>query len=366
MVKVTHFITELSVGGAQTALYHLLEDLDRERYDLQVICLYNGDGHIAKKIRALNIPVYDLGMDNKFRLDAFMRLYMYLRRKRPFILHTWMFHANIPGRIIGRLARIPVIISSERTMGQESTARLRLNRWTSRLADRVICVSQTVGDYAIKEIGISSEKIVVIPNGISPAKFLQSPDQTIARQKLDLLPHIPIVVAIGRPRPVKGYLYLIEAWRHVSVQCPQAQLVFLGDGPDRIQLEQQAAQYGLDGSVFFLGDWDNIPHLLPAFDLFALPSLHEGMSNAALEAMAAGLPVVATAVGGTPEIVVHEQTGLLIPPANSNALAEALIILLTDLERASQMGKAGQKRVQENFLHTETVQQTEAVYKTFL
>lgn len=366
MVKVTHFITELSIGGAQIALYHLLAELDRDQYDLQVVCLYNGDGAIANKIRALDIPVYDLRMHNKFRLDAFLRLYSYLRQKRPFILHTWMFHANIPGRIIGRIARVPIIISAERTMGQEHAIRLRLNRWTSRMANRVICVSQTVADYAIQQIGIPAAKISTIPNGIDPANFLHMPDQAGARRKLRLPLHVPIVAAVGRPRPVKGYSYLIEAWRQISVQFPQAHLVFLGDGPDRTQLAQMVMEYGLDASVLFLGDWDNIPHLLPAFDLFALPSLHEGMSNAALEAMTAGLPVVATAVGGTPEIVIHEQTGVLVPSANVDALAEGLLQLLADPEKAQRMGDAGAMRVRKHFLHTKTVQQTESVYKIFL
>ena len=145
-IPILHFITELSIGGAQMALLRLLERLDRQRFDIQVACLYNGDGVVAEQIKKMGIPVTDLGMSSKLRLDALGRFYGLLRCFRPAILHTWMFHANIPGRILGRAAGVPVIISSERTMGQEGALRRLSNRWTAGLADRIVCVSQNVAD----------------------------------------------------------------------------------------------------------------------------------------------------------------------------------------------------------------------------
>jgi len=372
-IKVTHLITELSTGGAQSALLRLLSHLDRTRFAPSVVCLYNGDGAVAEQIRELGITVTELGMTNKARLDAFARFYRLLRQERPLILHSWMFHANIPGRVFGRLARVPIIISSERTMGQEGQTRRRLNRLTAPLADRVICVSERVAEFAAHDIGISSQKLVVVPNGIDLARFSHLPSQAQARAAFNLPLEGPlrqaqgtIVGAIGRPRPVKGYNFLLDAWAQVARAQPNAHLLFVGDGPDQPALKAQAKQLGLDECVTFLGDQLNIPHLLPALDILALPSLHEGMPNVALEAMAASLPVVGTAVGGTPEVVIDGESGLLVPCGEPQALADALRLLLQEPDLRHRMGQAGQKRIARHFSIDETVRKTEQLYEQLL
>lgn len=185
-IKVFQFITELSAGGAQTALYNLLACLDQEKYDIKVACLYNGDGLSARRIATLGIPVADLGMTRKFRLDAFWRLFWLLKQDQPDILQTWMFHANIPGRLVGRAAGVRHIISSERTMGQEGLLRRWLDRLTAPLADRVICVSQEVAQFASGVIGLPASKLIVIPNSIDPARFESLPTQTQARHHYNL------------------------------------------------------------------------------------------------------------------------------------------------------------------------------------
>ena len=365
-IPILHFITELSTGGAQSALFRLLSQLDRTRFAPSVICLYNGDGAVAKQIRELGITVTDLGMTSKARLDAFGRFYRLLRQERPLILHSWMFHANIPGRVVGRLARVPIIISSERTMGQEGQVRRRLNRLTAPLADHVICVSERVAKFATHEIGIPAQKLVVVPNGIDLTDYSNLPSQAEARAAFNFPAEGIIVGAIGRPRPVKGYNFLLDAWVQVAQGYPNAHLLFVGDGPDQPLLQEQARRLGLREQVTFLGDQLNIPHLLPALDLLALPSLHEGMPNVALEAMAASLPVVATAVGGTPEVVVDGKTGILVPSRDPIALAEALSALINDPIKAKSMGQAGRQRIETHFSLTNTVQQTEALYETLL
>jgi glycosyltransferase involved in cell wall biosynthesis len=382
-IKITHLITELSIGGAQMALLRLLSGVNRECFAPSVVCLYNGDGAVAQQIRALGIPVTDVGMTSKARLDAFGRLFRLLRQQQPQILHTWMFHANIPGRLLGRLLGVPIIISAERTMG-EGQIRRRLNRLTAHLADSVICVSERVAQFVADEIGIASQKLVVVPNGIDLSQFADLPTQEEARKAFNLPSQGTIVGAIGRPRPVKGYNFLIEAWaappaarglgdywargRPFAPLGGQrgAYLLFVGDGPDQPALKAQAQQLGLGERVIFMGDQSKIPHLLPALDILALPSLQEGMPNVALEAMAASIPVVGTAVGGTPEVVIDGETGLLVPARDVTALANALATLMGDPARAKMMGKAGRERVEKRFSLKTTVQQTEALYDALL
>lgn len=364
--KVLHFITELSIGGAQVALRRLLANLDRERFDPVVACLYNGDGAVARQIRDLAIPVHDLGMSGQTRLDAFWRFYRLLLRERPHILHTWMFHANVPGRIIGRMAGVPYIISAERTMGQEDRWRRRLNGATAPLADRVLCVSQEMAHFAAQAIGIAAAKLVVIPNGVDPADFADLPDRNRARAAYGLPATASIIGAIGRPRPVKGFNFLLDAFARLAADFPEAHLLFAGDGPDRTKLDVQAARFNLSERVTFLGDQADIPGLLPALDVLAVPSLHEGMPNVALEAMAAGLPVVASAVGGIPEVVTHGVTGLLVAPSDPVALAEALGEVLGNSSMAGAMGQAGRERVRSQFSLAKTVACTEALYGQLL
>ena len=365
-VKVVHLITELSIGGAQQALYRLLANMERERFEIQALCLYNGDKAIARQIQALGIAVIDLKMARKWRVDSLWRLFLWLRRAQPEILHTWMFHANIPGRLVGKLAGVPIIVSSERTMGQEGKFRQRLNKLTSSLADRVTCVSQQVARYAENEIGIDPEKILVVPNGIDLTQFEKLPSQKQARALFDLPQTGPLVGAVGRPRPVKGYGYLLEAWSRLAAIYPDGRLIFVGDGPDRQVLQERASHLGIERQVIFLDDQLNIPQLLPALDILALPSLHEGMPNVVLEAMAASVPVVATAVGGTPEVVADGETGLLVSPRSAAALAGALTTLIDDPERMKLMGGAGRQRILQDFNLTQTVRLTESLYDEML
>jgi glycosyltransferase involved in cell wall biosynthesis len=365
-VKVMHLITELSTGGAQVALRRLLTNCDRQRFEMQVACLYNGDGAAGQQIRQASIPVHDLKMKAKTDIKAFSRLFHLLRREEPHILHTWMFHANFSGRISGRIARVPIIVSAERTMGQESWMRRGLNKATAYLADRVVCVSQATTIYAAQTIGIPESKLTVIPNGVDLADFDHLPDVDLARAAWNLPAQGVIIGAVGRLHAVKGFAYLLEAFARLAPDFPQATLLLVGDGPDRSILEQQAARYHLSQRVTFMGEQTDVPSLLAAMDVLALPSLHEGMPNVVLEAMTAGLPVVASRIGGVPEVVIHGETGWLVAAADPGALCNAIINLLNDPSRAQAMGKAGRQRVERLFNLLDTISITESLYEQLM
>ncbi|MCX7681256.1 MAG: glycosyltransferase, partial [Anaerolineae bacterium] len=305
-IPILHLITDLTTGGAQKALLRLLAHLDRSRFSPSVACLYGGYGTIARQMRALGIPVTDLGMTARWRWDAFWRLFRLLRRERPAILHTWMFHANIPGRLLGRLAGIPIVISSERTMGQEARWRYCLDRLTVPLADRVVCVSQTVADFFVREVGLPQYKIVVIPNGLDLRAFEGLPARQEARAALGLPTGRILVGTVARLVPVKRLDVLLQA----LVSLPEADALLVGDGPERVWLEALSQELKLAGRVHFAGQQDDVRPWLAAMDAFVLSSDWEGLPNVVLEAMACGLPVVATAVGGVAEVVVDGITAV--------------------------------------------------------
>jgi glycosyltransferase involved in cell wall biosynthesis len=360
-IPTLHLITELSTGGAQAALLRLLKGIDRERFSPAVACLYNGNGAVAEEIRPLGIDVFDARMRHKADLLALLRLYRHIRRTHPTILHASLFHANLPGRILGRLAGVPIIICSERTMAMESEWRYRANRWTIGLVDRVVAVSNNVRDFCVSHIGLPTEKLVVIHNGVElPRKPMPSPQE--ARSQLGLPTDEPLVGTVSRLEPVKGIAILIQALLHID----PIHLVIIGDGLERAALEALADDLGVNNRIHWAGHRRDVERLLPAFDLFVQPSLHEGLPNTVLEAMAAGLPVAATSVGGTPEVVVDGATGLLVSPRNPEALAQAITTLLRDSDLRRKMGRAGQERVARHFSVERMVQQTQDLYEQLL
>jgi len=361
-ITVLHLITELNVGGAEKSLAHLLAHLDRDRFSPTVACLYGGDGPIAGEIRGMCIPVVDVGMTAKWRWDGFWRLYDLLRRERPTILHTWMFHANIPGRVLGRLAGVPIVINSEHTMAMERGWRYWLNRITHPWTDQVICVSPQVAAFFADQVGIPRQKIIFIPNGVELQNLEDLPDKLQARARLALPPDQLLVGTVARLDPVKRLDVLLQALTSLS----NVSAVIVGDGPERVGLREVTERLKLTQRIFFAGHQEDVWPWLAALDVFVLCSDWEGMSNALLEGMAAGLPVVATAVGGTPDVAVDGGTALLVPPRDPTALAEAIARLLDDPDLRRQMGQAGRERVAAQFDVATNVRRTEGLYYQLL
>ena len=329
---------------------------------MTVACLYDGDGPIANEIRALGISVFDLGMPSKWRWDALWRLYRLLRRERPTILHTWMYHANIPGRVLGRLTGIPIIVNSERTMGMESRWRYWVNRMTDLWTDRVVCVSQQVADFVVNHIGIPQDKVIVIPNGIETLDFERLPDKGQARTDLGL-PLDPVLVGtVARLDSVKR----VDVLLHALTSLPQVYSLIVGEGPKRASLLALSKRLDLTDRVRLVGHQENVSAWLAALDVFVLSSDWEGMPNALLEAMAAGLPVVATAVGGIPDVVVEGVNGFLVPPRDPTSLAQAITRMLDDPDRRHRMGQAGRKRAIEHFSAERMVERTQNLYEQLL
>lgn len=360
--RVLYLITELNVGGAERALARLLAGLDRGQFEPIVACLYGAQSPVAMSIRALEIPVIDLGMTNKWRLDAFWRLYRLLCREQPAILHTWLFHANLAGRVVGRLAGIPVVISGERTMGMESRLRYLLNRLTLALADRVVCVSERVAAFCVRRIGLASEKTVVIPNGVDFPERDALMDKPAARRALELPVEGLWVGSVARLDPVKRVDVLIQALARLD----GVRAFVVGYGSEEQRLKGMAEELGLGERVRLVGYQQDVWPWLAACDVFALSSDWEGMPNAVLEAMGAGLPVVATAAGGTPDVVLDGVTGLLVPPGDAGALAAALERLIRDPELRRAMGAAGSHRARACFSAQAMVERTQMLYTELL
>jgi glycosyltransferase involved in cell wall biosynthesis len=363
-MKLFYLITDLEIGGAQTMLLQVLRHLNYDRFAPTVACFYGGDSPLARDIRLLGVPVIDLGMRAKWRLDGFWRLYRALRRERPFIIHASLFHANIPARLLGRLAGVPVIITWRQNISIGGQWRERINRWTAPLDDHVTAVCQLARQAEIEGTAVPPHKISLVYNCIDPAPFAvdKAAKRTKIRQEFNIPATAPLIGMVGRLHPQKGVQHLLDALLRIREQLPKTRLLIAGEGELRGELQAQAQELGLSASVVFTGARSDVPDILAAIDLFVLPSLWEGLPLAVLEAMAAELPVVATAVGGVPELVVDGETGRLVVPGDATALAQAIVSTLAHPAQAATMGAAGRARVVSEFGAESITRQVESLY----
>jgi len=348
---IFYVITELYRGGAEKNLSYLVRSV-RERHRVKLVCLY-GDGEVAGELRDAGIEVECLGFRRAWQFYKVRSLARMMRGFAPDIVHTFLIHANIAGRIAARLARVPVTLSSVRVAERERRRHLLMDRWTNGLVTLEVCNSEAVKRFMADEAGIPSDRMRVIPNGIEVSGCGAGP-----------LPEWPPVVTfVGRLHEQKGVDVLIRAAARVLKEVPEAVFRIVGDGPKRAELEALTGQEDVAGSVRFEGYVGDVPGVLAASSLLVLPSRWEGMPNAVLEAMACGRPVVCSGVDGCGEVVADGETGLLVPPGDDAALAEAIVTVVKDRERASQMGRAGRERVEKHFTVPAMVDAYEELYR---
>jgi glycosyltransferase involved in cell wall biosynthesis len=367
-IPVVELITDLNFGGAQTSLQNFLRHIDCRTFSPFVVTLRNGNTILANQIQSLQIPVIDLNIDPKFRIDRILRLYYILKQNKIAILHTWLYHANLVGRLAGRAAKVPVIITSRHNINIGGYFREQVNRFTSPLDDQVIAVSEYVREIEIARSRVEPNKVVKIYNGVDISSFSGTDllDQNPIRHEFKISSGAPLLGSIGRLHPQKGYSYLIESMGIILDQYPEAKLLIVGTGELENEIKSQVNRMGLSQSIIFTGIRADIPSILAALDIFILSSLWEGHPIVILEAMAAGVPVVATAVGGTPEIITAGETGILVQPRDPEGLSDAVMRLISNRELRTQIAQAGKKRALDFFTVENMTRRIESLYLLLL
>ncbi|MGQ9512036.1 MAG: glycosyltransferase family 4 protein [Thermodesulfitimonas sp.] len=358
-----------AAGGMKRHLIDLLRYTDRSLFRLMVA---GPAGDLAAQVAAVGgefFPVPLKGELDPFHdLRAAVQLSSLLRQRRIAILHAHGAKAGLVGRLAGVLAGTPVRILTVHNSifyaewpGYKKRLFALAEGLLARGTNRIITVSQALRREYIAQERLRPEQVVTIYNGVDPEEFRISESRAVLRTRLGLPVDTPVVGTVARLAPQKGVRYLIEA---AGLLPPGRQpfFVIVGDGPLRGELERLAAA-SAGGRFFFTGMREDLPALLNAFDLFVLPSVSEGFGLAALEAMAAALPVVATTVGGIPEVVVDGETGILVPPRDAAALAAAIGRLLGDPELAAKMGQAGRERVRKLFTVERMARAVMALYE---
>jgi glycosyltransferase involved in cell wall biosynthesis len=364
-ISVLMFSNEPVRGGVEEHILQLLCGLDRAYFRLHLACT----PQLAELLRSdlpSDVEVVPVTLDHVGDVAGAYTLARFILQQKIQILHSHMFRASLFASPIGWMHRVPVIIETDHVREVWRTgwkACYFVDRFAARFVDRIIAVSSAIAKYLIEEKGIPAAKITVIRTAAALRRFSPDPCRTQSlKRSLDFAEDDPLLALVGRLEPQKGHKVLIEALPSVLREFPRVCVVFLGEGSLRAELETLVAERGLSHQVRFAGYQTNIEDWLAVTDLSVLPSFYEGLPMSAIESLAMGCPMVATAVDGTPEVVMDGKTGLLVPPGDPARLAEAICEMLRHPQRAREMGRAGREFVFEQLSVERLVQSTQTLY----
>ena len=353
-------------AGAEEHILELLRGLDRRQFQLHLACPEVLLTQYGKDIPE-DVHVTPILLDRLFDMRGAIRLALTLRNQKIDILHSHMFRAGLFASPIGRLCRVPVIL--ETTHVRETwrkgwfKSRFVVDRAVGHLIDRYIAVSEANSKYLIVEKRIPARKVTVIQNGCSMDRV--DPERAHPegiRESLGFSKSDIVLIVMARLEPQKGHKILLQALSTVRAEFPNIRLICLGTGALKDELNSLARELKLNEIVRFVGFQTNVADWLAAADIGVLPSFYEGLPLTAVETLAAGLPLVATAVDGTPEVVLDGKTGLLVPPGDPAAMAGAIRQLARQSELRQKLAKAGREWVLQRFTIERQVEQTSSLY----
>jgi sugar transferase (PEP-CTERM/EpsH1 system associated) len=353
-----HVLYKFGVGGMEVGITKLVNALDPALVQSSVCSSCPGDS-LKERLRP-GIPLHELDRRGGNHPGFVLQLYRLLKREQPDVLHTHRWATLCEGLVAARLAGVPFVVHGEH--GTLETR--RRNTWIQRRAwnhvDQVLSVSSRLAERMAREVGFPLERIRVIRNGVDLRRF--GPEARMSsRAELGIRADELVIGAVGRLVEVKDYPNLLAALRLVQQRGIACRVIVAGTGPLRDQLERLATSLELE-HVTFLGNRSDVDRVLASFDIFVLSSRSEGLSNTIQEAMATGLPVVATHVGGADELVEHGRTGLLVPPANPQALADAIASLAQSPSQRNEFGAAGRRRAEALFELERMIREYEGLY----
>ena len=357
---VLHIGKVSGISGSENHLLLLLPRLRESGYDVRFVLLHEdepGALEFRRRLEKAGVPVEAIRLPWAADPRAFRRLVATIRRQRPAIVHTHLVHADFLGLTAGRLCRVPVLASTKHGFNgfRERRSFALADRSIGRLADPHIAISHGLTRYLVEAEGFADQEFVVVHYGIEPGPEPPTCDLGVPR-----------LLCVGRLVPIKGHDILLRAFAQARDAVPGLELQLAGSGELEVELRRRVDELHLGTAVQFLGLVSPIEPLLEAAGIVVVPSLGEGFGMVALEAMERGRAVIASDVGGLPEIVVDGETGLIVPRADHDGLARAIIELASDLPRAAAMGQAGRQRALTAFRQERCTEQTAALYESAL
>jgi glycosyltransferase involved in cell wall biosynthesis len=357
----------LPIGGAENVLLSILRNLDPTKY-ISVVCCIQDKGVLGKDIEKMGIPLIELNLLQKRGWDRTIvkRLAELMKKEHIDLIHSHLYHANFYGRLAAMRAHIPAVISVHNTYLKRKWHRELFNWYLARHTSAIIAVSEDIRRDIIRFDRVAPALISVILNGIDLKRAHSPLSPSEAKIRLNIPKDAVVLGTIGRLEEQKGHRYLIEAMASMRNHTPRLHLLIVGDGRERGALKSQIERLGLLEHVQLLGSRSDIGDILRSIDIFVMPSLWEGLSLAMLEAMAAGLPVIATNVGGVSEVLGEDEFGFRVKAGDASVLADKIKTCLADRSRLAQIGAKAAAHVQERYSDRAMTQQVQQIYDSIL
>ena len=366
MIKICYIIGQLTMGGAEKQLFQLVRSIDKKKFQPVVISL-SEDGFWAEEIRKIGIQVMEIRRHKSKEFNRLIKLIKFLRKEKPDIVHTYLFSANTYGRIAAILAKIPVIIASERNAGEMGKDKNRymiyIDKILSLFSDGIICNSLHCSNNLITKYSFDVKKVFIVHNGINGNDYLGESRCSSSTKSLPKV--IGTIGGLNQKKNHKLFLSIAKAVLDMS-ENKNIKFLVIGDGPLKKELETHSKHLGIGDNVIFTGERTDIPELLHSMDIFVMTSSYEGLSNTIMEAMSAGLPVIATNVGGNSELIVNGESGFLCASNNAIVFSEKVLSLINNEDKARQMGEHGKRRIEEEFGVERMVSETETIYNNIV
>ena len=362
MIRLLLIIPTLVRGGAEKQLSLLATGLPRGQFDVHVAVLTH-TGPLEADLRQAGVPLTMI--DKRWKIDpwAYWRLRKLIKALKPDIVHTWLFAANAYGRQAAIAAGTKHIIAGERCVDPwKGPIQLSIDRVLAKRTERIVTNTSGVQEFYVSH-GLPAEKFTIIPNGIGPFQPTESVSRADLLRELSLPAGTRLIGAIGRLWPQKRMKDLIWAADLLKSARDDSHLLIIGDGPQRWRLERYRQQNLVADRVHLLGERNDVPRILPHLDCLWLASEYEGQSNAIMEAMAAGVPVVATDIPGNRDLVVPGQTGYLVPVGDRSAFTRHTHELLNDVALARRLGDAGRERMLAEFSVEQMIERHVQLYR---
>lgn len=367
LIKVMQITHDMSIGGLQKVVFDISTKIDKTKYEISVCCLREL-GELAKELSKNNIKILQIPKNRAGRVDylTFYKLYKILNGKNIDILHTHNTQPFTDGTIAGILARVPVIIHTDHAREYPDKKRYMIAEGVlSRLVNKVVAVSEDTKNKLIKYEKMNPNKITVIWNGINQERNIVNISKDGKKRELNVLGNYPIIGIGVRLAEQKGITYLLKAIARVVKDYPKLVLLIAGTGELEDQLKREVLELQLGTHVKFIGSRMDMPEILTVLDMYVLPSLWEGLPLGVLEAMGARLPIVASMVGGNKEAIIHNESGILVPPKNVDALANAIREVLGSPGLAMGLSNNAYARFNKHFTANKMVASYEKLYSYY-
>ncbi len=356
-------------GGPETLILSVLQGIDTSKFNINVVVLQElkaSENFFESNIKSLGFNADRIVWRNFiFFLPSFFKLISLIKKHNVNIIHTHDVRSDFMGLIAGKMLGIPVVTSVHGWIGRSLKERIHdfFDKLIVRFASTIIANSKAMQRYLVR-LKIQERKVRTIHNAVDLSNFMSAEGSESTKMELGLNSGFPIIGTVGRLDVEKGHEILLEAAQEVIQSCPEAAFVIAGQGPIESDLKKTAEKLKLSQRVTFTGYFRNLSKILGIMDIFVLPSLSEGLPLTLLEAMAAGKPIVATDVGGVPELIINGQTGLLVKSRSARELSKAILELVQNKEKARGLGEKAREAVLNNFSSEVMIKKLEDVYES--